>query len=257
MIKQAFQHSPLFIPFIMAGHPTLEISLQAIIALIESGSDIIELGVPFSDPVADGFINQRAAEIALGQGVNLPIILALVKEVRLRGYHTPIVLFSYLNPILAMGLDQFGLQAKEAGVNGVLIVDLPPEAGENLYTKLRQTLEIVLLTSPTTDPKRIELYKSFDPAFIYHISRCGVTGIQDTLTKDLEQEVTRLRSYFPSEQKIAVGFGISTPEQAKHVASFSDGVIVGSKLVQVLEQEGLESFKMLIEKLRVSIKFLY
>src|SRR3990167_11560169 len=176
MIKQAFEsEKTIFIPFIMAGYPTLEKSKQAIIALSAVGANIIELVVPFSDPVADGPVNQRAAEIALRQGTTLDSIFAMVQELRSQGCHTPILLFTYLNPILALGAELFAIKAKEAGVQGVLIVDLPPEEGQAFYMTLNQTgLEIVLLASPTTDPQRFDLYKQLNPSFLYYISRLAV-----------------------------------------------------------------------------------
>jgi tryptophan synthase alpha subunit len=244
MIKSAFAKKPLFIPFIMAGHSTVEISIQAIMALSRMGCDIIEIGVPFSDPIADGPINQQAAEMALKNGVNLDTVLDLVSQVRSQGCSTPIVLFSYLNPILAMDPVVFAGKAKKAGVNGVLIVDLPAEEGEVIYSAFHQAgLEIILLASPTTDPARFDLYQQYDPAFIYYISRCGVTGTQHELSIKLEQEVQNLRAYLPPDQNIAVGFGISTAEQIKQVAGFADGVIVGSRLVQILQEEGLQGFE--------------
>ena len=244
MIKRAFNKTPLFIPFIMAGHPSIEISIQAIIALAQVGSDIIEIGVPFSDPVADGPVNQRAAEIALKNGVTLITVLDIVSQVRSQGYDTPIVLFSYLNPILAMGHENFAHKAKAAGVNGVLIVDLPPEAGKEIYTSFQQAnLDIVLFASPTTDPARFDLYNTFEPAFIYYISRCGVTGTQRNVAIGLEHEVQRLRDALPPDQKVVVGFGISTVAQAKQVAKFANGVIIGSRLVQTLDEHGFQEFR--------------
>ena len=244
MIKHAFTKEPLFIPFIMAGYPSIPLSIEAIITLSQVGSDIIEIGVPFSDPIADGPINQQAAEMALNNGVTLETVLNIVSQVRAKGYKTPIVLFSYLNPILAMGYSTFAHKAKAAGVNGVLIVDLPPEEGIEIYATLRQKeLEIILLASPTTDPARFDLYTKLEPAFIYYISRCGVTGTQSNLATGLEHEVKRLRGYLPTDQKIAVGFGISTVEQAKEVAKFANGVIVGSRLIQTLHENGFQAFK--------------
>jgi len=250
VIKQAFDSKKsLFIPFIMAGHPTLEASKQAIIALSEAGANIIELGVPFSDPVADGPVNQRAAEIALNQGTTLDSIFAMVKELRMEGCHTPLLLFTYLNPLLAIGAELFATKAKDSGVNGVLIVDLPPEEGQAFYMTLKQTgLEIVLLASPTTDPQRFNLYKQLNPSFLYYISRLAVTGIQCSLSDNLHREVQCLRAHFP-DTKIAVGFGISNHKQAAAIATFADGVIIGSLLVNALEQDGLEHFQALAKTL--------
>ncbi|MFI4919329.1 MAG: tryptophan synthase subunit alpha [Legionellales bacterium] len=254
MIKQAFEsNKTAFIPFIMAGHPTLEASKQAIIALSEAGADVIELGVPFSDPVADGPVNQRAAEMALNQGITLDSIFAMVKELRFQGCHTPILLFTYLNPLLALGTALFAIKATEAGINGVLVVDLPPEEGQDFYMALQQAgLEIVLLASPTTNPQRFNLYKQLNPSFLYYISRLAVTGMQCALSDNLKAEVQFLRTHFP-DTKIAVGFGISSKEQAAAVAKFADGVIIGSLLVNSLEQDGLERFQALAKTLGEAI----
>ena len=250
MIKDAFtSKKPLFIPFLMAGHPTMNLCKQAIIALSKTGAQIIELGVPFSDPVADGQVNQRAAEIALNQGITLDAVFQMVKELRLEGCTTPLLLFTYLNPLLALGTELFATKAKEAGIQGVLVVDLPPEEGQDFYKTLRQKgLEFVLLASPTTNPERFSLYKDLNPSFVYYISRLAVTGLQSALSEHLKEELQNLRTYFP-DTGIAVGFGISNEEQAAYVAQCADGVIIGSLLVNSLEQDGLEGFQKLAERL--------
>lgn len=250
MLNQVFKSQKKnFIPFIMAGHPSMEETKQAILALSAAGSDLIELGVPFSDPVADGPINQHAAEIALSQGVNLTKILELVKSIRSSGCQTPIILFSYFNPILAFGLDAFVAEAKASGVDGVLIVDLPPEEGEAFYKQLQSAgLGVVLLVSPTTNPSRFEVYKRVDPAFIYYISRLAVTGVQTNLSPQLASEMQALRQHFP-HHPIVVGFGVSTSDQARTVAQLADGVVVGSLLVKTLETEGVEALKTLTKQM--------
>lgn len=243
-LKNVFkQKKPLFIPFMMAGFPTLPESIEALLALSEAGADIIELGVPFSDPIADGPINQYAAYQALQQNINLNDILNMVSIVRQKGYATPIIIFSYFNPILAYGINAFKQKALEVGVNGILIVDLPPEEGIDIYLELQQVgLEIILLISPTTDPKRYQLIKTLNPAFIYYISRLSVTGIQSYLSQSLQQEIRQLNNVF-QDTPIAVGFGISSVEQAKEVSLYADGVIVGSFLVNALHKQGIVSFK--------------
>ncbi len=250
MLKSVFQpQKKSFIPFIMAGHPSMDVTKSAILALSAAGADLIELGVPFSDPVADGPINQQAAEIALAQGVTLNLILELVRSVRDSGCQTPIILFSYLNPILAFGCDAFASEANAAGVNGVLIVDLPPEEGEVFYNRLKSAgLGVVLLVSPTTNSSRFEVYQRVDPAFIYYISRLSVTGVQHDLSPQLASEMQALRTHFPFHP-IVVGFGVSTTEQARVVAEFADGVVVGSLLVKTLETEGLEALQAIARQL--------
>jgi len=244
MIKAAFdKHKSIFIPFIMAGHPNLEVSTKAVMTLASVGADVIELGVPFSDPIADGPVNQRAAEITIENGMNLDKVLAQVQTIRGMGCKTPIILFSYLNPILAFGYEKFCHQAKAAGVNGVLVVDLPPEEGKDFYAIAKSAgLEIVLLVSPTTDPARLPLYAKLQPSFIYYISRLSVTGIQQDLSHTLEQELNNLRHVLPNT-KIAVGFGISSIGQAQYVSKIADGVIIGSKLVSMLENSGISAFE--------------
>lgn len=244
MIRSAFnKHKSIFIPFIMAGYPTLDDSAKAIMALAEAGADVIELGVPFSDPTADGPINQHAAQIAIQNGVNLNKIMEQIQEIRKLGVKTPIILFSYLNPILSFGYKKFCQTAKVAGVNGVLVVDLPPEEGKEFYAVARETdLEIVLLVSPTTDPTRLPIYKDLNPSFIYYISRLSVTGVQKDLSHSLKHEVLSLRKNLP-KMKIAVGFGISSLEQAQSVSEMADGVIIGSKLVSTLNSSSLAEFK--------------
>ncbi len=254
IIKEKFQSDkPLFIPFIMAGHPSSDQTLEALIALAEAGADIIELGVPFSDPVADGPVNQRAAEAALNQGTNLNSIFGLVAKFRSQNHDVPIILFSYLNPILAFGYQKFITQAKEIEVNGVLIVDLPVEEGQEFYQQLTEAgLEIILLASPTTEPKRFELYERQKPSFIYYISRLAVTGTKDELAIDLEDKVKSLKAHLP-QMKIAIGFGISNTKQAALVAKFCDGVVIGSLLVQTLQNQGLKAFKQLASELAEAI----
>ncbi len=249
MIKDVFnQKKSLFIPFVMAGYPDNETSIKAIMVLTEIGSDIIEIGVPFSDPIADGPINQKAAEVAIENGMNLSKVLELVQTVRDLGCTKPIILFSYLNPILAFGYKEFCIQAKAVGVEGVLIVDLPPEEGEVFYSMAKKEgLEIVLLVSPTTDTSRLFLYEMLEPSFIYYISRLAVTGMQQDISSSLEAELDELRNQLPNV-KIAVGFGISLPDQTKYVSTIADGVIVGSKLVSTLGIEGIEQFRVLAEQ---------
>lgn len=253
-IKHTFNKGhPLFIPFFMAGHPTLDSTTKNILNLSEAGADIIELGVPFSDPVADGPVNQLASEIALKNGATLNWCLEQVSQVRLQNCSTPIILFTYLNPILAMGIEIFSNKANTCGVDGVLIVDLPPESAEDLYPIfLKYDLEIILLASPTTNHERLKLYRQLNPSFIYYISRLGVTGTQSKLSEHLVQEITTLRTYCDNIP-IAVGFGISTPEQAQKVAKIAEGVIIGSLIVNELNNAGLESTKLLAKKLSQAI----
>lgn len=254
-IRQAFhkEHS-LFIPFFMAGHPTLDSVVEIILNFSQAGADIIELGIPFSDPIADGPVNRQAAEIALQNGTTLDWCLEQIKKVRLKECKTPIIVFTYLNPILAMGVEQFAKRAKASGVDGVLIVDLPPEAGDDIYRILIESgLEIILLISPTWDLARLSLYKKLNPGFVYYISRLGVTGVQEKLSENLVKEINNLKNHLETIP-VSVGFGISTLEQAQTVAKIADGVIIGSFLVNELNNNGLEAGKLLAQKLNNVIK---
>jgi tryptophan synthase alpha subunit len=184
-----------------------------------------------------------ASEKALQSGATIPLILKQIEYIRSSCCETPIVLFSYLNPIMAYGIERLSRDAKQAGANGMLIVDLPPEEGEGVYSCItRAGLEIALFASPTTDRARLQHYKKLSPSFIYYISRLGVTGTTQRLPEDLRTNIQSLRSSMKNIP-IATGFGISTPEQAAEVSRISDGIIVGSKLVSTLEHEGLSGLK--------------
>jgi tryptophan synthase alpha chain len=223
-----------FIPFITAGDPDLSATARLLIELAKAGADIIELGVPFSDPVADGEVIQRASERALRNGVTVQAVLTCAKNVR---QHTdvPIVLFSYFNPLLQFGLEAFGPAAKEAGIDGVLVTDLIPEEAETWTKNLRRhQLDPIFLVAPTTSDKRLAQIAQQAQGFIYAISRTGVTGQRDEMTRDAEALVKRVRAV--SDLPVAVGFGISTPEQVRAVWRFADAAVVGSAIVSEIER---------------------
>ncbi|HAH05776.1 MAG TPA: tryptophan synthase subunit alpha [Elusimicrobia bacterium] len=223
-----------FIPYLAAGDPSLAATGSFLEVLREAGADIIELGVPFSDPIADGPVNQRAAERALAAGATLPGILEMVRGVRRTGLATPLVLFSYYNPVLRMGPAVFAQAARAAGVDGALIVDLPPEeAGAYRKAAGAAGLETVFLASPTTSEERLKLIARASTGFIYYVSRLGVTGARESLSQTLDEELTRIKRV--AAKPVAVGFGISTPEQAACAARGADAVVVGSALVRLLE----------------------
>ena len=244
MINRAFsRHPSIFIPFVVSGYPNMTHSTQAVLALAAAGADVIEIGVPFSDPIADGPVNQNAAAVALSQRVTLSTVLSQIHDIRKHGCRTPIILFSYLNPILAFGQEAFCEQAVAAGANGILVVDLPPEEGAEFYQHAQKRgLEIVLLASPTTSKDRFSFYRRLKPAFVYYISRLAVTGTQHELSNSLQQEVAALYQMLP-DTKIAVGFGISSPDQARQVSQIADGVIIGSQLVTTLGRLGINALK--------------
>lgn len=223
-----------FVPYLTAGDPGLEWTERYLDVLAEAGADIVELGVPFSDPIADGPVNQRSSERALKAGTTLSGILDCVSRKREGGCETPIILFSYFNPILRMGLDRFAGRAARAGVDGVLVVDLPPEeAGAYRASLDAAGVETVFLASPTTTDERLTKVGEASTGFVYYVSRLGVTGTRTSLAESLEEDVQRARRKIA--KPIAVGFGISTPDQARAVAQLADGVVVGSALVKLLD----------------------
>lgn len=224
-----------FIPYLTAGDPDLETSAELLGVLADSGADIIELGVPFSDPIADGVVNQRAATRALASGTTLSGILDLVSRTRDR-IDKPIVLFTYFNPLHARGLERFAEQASSSGVDGVLCVDLPPVEAEAEYVPALRSagLDTVFLLAPTSDRKRVREVSEASTGFVYYVSRTGVTGAQTELPLGLLDEAKKIRRRV--NLPLAVGFGISTPRQAKAVGRVADGVVVGSALVRIVEE---------------------
>ncbi len=227
-----------FIPFLSSGYPAPADTPHLLRALDDAGADIIELGVPFSDPLADGPTIQRASWRALEQGVTLDGTLRLVGEVS--GDLPPIVIFSYLNPVLRMGVERFLSRAEEAGAAGLLITDLPVGTHPDLERRLAgSSLDLIPLVAPTTPRERLETIVGHASGFLYYISRLGVTGARASLDEALRPKVEELRAAV--ELPVAVGFGISTPEQAAAVAEVADGVVVGSALIAALES-GEEEF---------------
>jgi tryptophan synthase alpha chain len=223
-----------FIPFITAGDPDLATTELLLIELAVAGADIIELGVPFSDPVADGEVIQRASKRALHNGVTLSHALDFVAGVRSR-IDTPIVLFSYFNPLLQFGEDRLAHEAKVAGVDGVLVTDLIPEEAQSWIERLHHNeLDPIFLVAPTTSEERLARIAQQARGFIYAISRTGVTGARDALTHAAERLVQRVRAV--SDLPVAVGFGISTVEQVKQVWRFADAAVIGSAIVSQIEE---------------------
>jgi len=229
-----------FIPFLMAGDPGLEATASFIEALAAGGADVIELGVPFSDPMADGPINQRAGVRALQAGTKLSNIFELVARHRDR-LGVPIVLFTYFNPIHARGVERFAEQAAASGVDGVLCVDLPPEEGNrDLVPALRdQGVDSIFLLAPTSTKERVDKVAAASSGFVYYVSRTGVTGERAALPAELVRDVKRLRKRI--DLPIAVGFGISSPAQVAAVGEVADGVVVGSALVRLVEEKAGDS----------------
>lgn len=232
----------LFIPYITCGDPDLSTTEELIKNLASIGADIIELGVPFSDPLADGVTNQLSAERALKNRVSLSDCLVLVKKLRETSCNVPIILFSYFNPILNIGIEHFANQAKDAGIDGVLVVDLPIEEADEFNVLLAaKSLSSIFLITPTTCLDRINKSASMTTGFLYYVSRTGTTGTQASLSATLSDELKALRA--STDLPIAVGFGISTPSQAISVAQFADAVVVGSALVKKLENTNTSEAK--------------
>ncbi|MDY6835779.1 MAG: tryptophan synthase subunit alpha [Chloroflexota bacterium] len=230
-IASAFTHKAL-IAYLTVGYPSVETTLEAVPLLADCGCDIIELGIPFSDPLADGATIQEASYRALLNGVTPEVCLEVAAKLRTRT-KVPIVFMSYYNPILRFGLDSFCCTANEAGVDGFIIPDLPPEEGNELEQLSRKYgLHLSYLLAPTSTEERIDLVTRRSSGFVYLVSLAGVTGARQKLSSDLDAFVYRVRQ--KTTLPLCVGFGISTTEQARHVASIADGVIVGSRIIQLL-----------------------
>jgi tryptophan synthase alpha chain len=223
-----------FIPFVTAGDPDIATTELLLIELAAAGADIIELGIPFSDPVADGEVIQRASERALRNGVTLSNALDCVARVRCC-IETPIVLFGYFNPLLQFGEERLPREAKTAGIDGVLVTDLIPEEAHSWIERLcHNQLDPIFLVAPTTSDERLARNAQQARGFIYAVSRAGVTGARGALTRDAEELVRRIRSV--SDLPVAVGFGVSTSEQVKEVWRFADAAVIGSAIVSEIEK---------------------
>ncbi|MDF1815762.1 MAG: tryptophan synthase subunit alpha [Verrucomicrobiales bacterium] len=223
-----------FVAYVCAGDPNMDQSLKIMKALESAGADIIELGVPFSDPMADGIVNQMASHRALEAGGTFPGVLDLVKKFR-ETSEVPVVLFTYLNPVYTYGFERFHKDSASAGVDGVLLLDLPPEeAARNNDIQETSELKHIRLIAPTTPEERIPRLASSAEGFIYYVSREGVTGAQTSLAEGISENVENIRKH--TDVPVVVGFGISTPEQSATVAQSADGVVVGSAIVRVVEK---------------------
>ena len=237
------------IPYITVGYPSVETTLQVVPLLASGGCDIIELGIPFSDPLADGATIQRASYQALRQGVTPKQCLDIARELRQR-VRIPLVFMTYYNPVFRFGLEEFCSKCAEAGVDGLIIPDLPPEEGEELeQSAQRHELDLIYLLTPTSTEQRIDLVASKASGFIYLVSLTGVTGTRDKLPEELESFVSKVRER--TQKPLCVGFGVSTPEQARRVAKVADGVIVGSRIIQLIEEDkSLENVCSFVKALR-------
>jgi tryptophan synthase alpha chain len=230
-----FYKHPAMVAYVTCGDPDMATTREIVLAAIDAGADVIELGVPFSDPVADGPVIQRASERALKHGTSLAQVLTLAAEIRERAQSTGLIVFSYLNPILRMGMEKFCKVARAAGVDGALVTDLPvEEAGEYLRAMHEHDLSPVFLAAPTSPDERLRRIAAASKGFVYAVSRTGVTGQRQQLAEDAQKLVKRLRRV--TKLPIALGFGISTSEQFAEVAEFADAVVVGSAIVETIER---------------------
>jgi tryptophan synthase alpha chain len=230
-----FDHKPGLVVYLTAGDPSLEATREIALAAIDAGADVIELGVPFSDPLADGPIIQRAMERALAHGTRLKDVLALAGEIRAACPAAGLVIFSYLNPILRYGLAKFADDAKAAGVDGVLATDMiVEEAAEYLKEMSRVDLAPIFLAAPTSPDARLEAIATHSKGFVYAISRTGITGTQQSVAGDAAALVARVRRW--TRLPVALGFGISNAEHVAQVAEFADAAVVGSAIVELIER---------------------
>jgi tryptophan synthase alpha chain len=230
----SFINRPSLVAYVTCGDPDLATTREVILAAIEAGADVIELGVPFSDPVADGPVIQRASERALAKGTTLAQVFTLAAEIRQHSQSVGLILFSYLNPILRMGLEKFCKVARAAGLDGALVTDLPvEEAGEYLRLMRRHDLATVFLAAPTSPDTRLKQIAQASTGFVYAVSRTGVTGARQQLPQDAQGLVKRLRKH--TKLPIAVGFGISTAQQFAAVGKYADAAVIGSAIVAVIE----------------------
>jgi tryptophan synthase alpha chain len=222
------------VAYITAGDPSFDATLKFVLALADAGADVIELGVPFSDPLADGPTIQRASERALKAGASLAGVLGLVRTIR-QTSQVPLVLFTYFNPVLQMGLEKFAAAAAQAGADGVLVTDLTPEESEEYRRIIRaQNLDTIFLAAPTSDDERLQKISACSSGFLYLISRTGVTGAKDSLPDDLPGLLRRVRHF--TELPVAVGFGISLPGHVSVLGGLADAAVVGSALVSEIEK---------------------
>jgi len=244
------------IPFVTAGDPNLDMTLDIMHTLVSAGSDIIELGVPFSDPMADGPTIQRSSERALARGTGLNDVLNVVSKFRNSDQSTPIVLMGYANPIEAMGIQIFAEKAQKAGVDGVLVVDYPPEEGDELLSALQEkSIDAIYLLAPTTTDQRIQAVSKCARGYVYYVSLKGVTGAAHLDLSAIAEKIPSIKKHV--KIPVGVGFGIRDGETARAVADLSDAVVIGSRLVEEIEKSDkdnvLKNVSTLIESIRVKL----
>lgn len=245
------QGKKAFIPYVMAGDPSLERTREVVLLFEECGADVVELGVPFSDPLADGPTIQRAAERALKNAVTLKKVVSLVRDLR-QTTQIPLVLMTYFNPVFKYGIEDFIKDARSAGVDGMIIPDLPPdEAGDFIRLSRKSPLDTIFLLAPTSTEDRIKKVTKASRGFIYYVSITGITGANLLFDGSMDLLISNIRRF--TDKPIAVGFGVSTPDHAAAIAKISDGVIVGSAIVKILHEKP-ENLKSYLMSLREAIK---
>ncbi len=245
-------HKKALIPYLTVGYPDVATTIKTAGLLAENGADIIELGVPFSDPLADGVTIQNASFIALHNGITLETCLEVAAKIRQK-IITPLVFMSYLNPIYKYGIEKFCQACSDAGVNGLIIPDLPPEEGSSIERyAIANDMDLIYLVAPTSTSTRIKMIAEHSHGYIYLVSEAGVTGVRNEIPAGLKDFISRVRNV--TNQPLCVGFGISTPEQARRVAEIADGVIIGSKIIQLMEADSsLEKIREFIGQVRKAI----
>ena len=249
--KARAEHRAAFMPYFTVGFPDLPTSLDVLEGLAGVGADLMEIGIPFSDPLADGPTIQHASQVALNKGITLADCIDAVRTLRKRGVTIPLVLMGYVNPLLAYGLERYARDAAAAGASGMIVPDLPPEeAGELMGYCAANGLALIPLLAPTSTPERIRQVVSAAHGFIYLVLVTGVTGVRDALPTGLVDYVRRVRAV--TTLPLAIGFGISQPEQARTVAALADGVVVGSAFYREMERDGIEAVRDLAGKLRAA-----
>jgi len=230
-IENAFQNKPIFMPYFPLGYPDLEMSIDVIEALAKNGADLIEVGLSFSDPLADGPVIQQATQVALEKGITVRKSLEAVRELRRRGVDIPLILMGYYNPMLAYGLERFVRDAKEAGADGFIVPDLPAEESKE-FANVAGDMPLIPMLAPTSPPERMERIARNAKGFIYLVSVTGITGERKSLSEGLGELIAQVREH--TSAPVCVGFGIGTPEQAKEVGKMADGVIVGTACVRTI-----------------------
>jgi len=252
-IENAFKNKPIFMPYFPLGYPDLDTSIDVIEALAKNGADLIEVGLSFSDPLADGPVVQHATQIALEKGITVKKSLAAVAELRKRGVDIPLILMGYYNPMLAYGLEKFIHDAREAGADGFIIPDLPMEEADE-FQSVNGDMPLIQMVAPTSPDERMEAIARNAKGFIYLVSVTGVTGARTSISDGLGDLIQRVREH--TSAPVCVGFGIGTPEQAKQVGALADGVIVGSACVKTIggSQTPVETAKQFAAEFRSALR---